>query len=1183
MTAVSPRRAGLDFVGRDRERAELVASLEDALAGQGRLFLIAGEPGIGKTRLAEQLTQHAAERGARTVWGRCWEGGGAPPYWPWAQIVRAIAEGCDDQTLKAWLGTGAAYLAQLAPDLALRLGTDGSSMPSIESDTARFFLFEATAGFLKRAAAAQPSVLILEDLHAADDPSLLLLRYLARDLRNAGLLVVGTYRDVEVWRSPGIGESLGELVRDGHLMTLRGLARDDVKGLIGDLVGAAPSESTVQAVHETTEGNPLFVREAVRLLVSEGRLEQNGRGGIPIPNTVRTLIQQRLTALSADAVQVLSVAAVVGREFDLALVGPACDLPGERILGAISEAVTIGVVAEESVALSRYRFSHALMREVIYETLPIPARAGLHRAVGAAIEHLHGTDSDRHLAELSRHFAEAASSGEGAKALTYARRAGDRAMQSFAYEEAVAEYQRALHALELAEPDESLRCEIVLRLGAAQVRAGRYAEAKESHLRAAEIARRLGSPELFARAAIGYGEPQVEGGQVNRALIDLLNEALETLSDEDAPLRVRALARLSVELTFSDEDHLKEALSRKAVDMARRLRDPAALGHALDARWMAIWGPDGLDERAALSDEILRLAKQTNNRDLELCGREQRAATALEFGDVLTVDSEIAVHASLTGELRMPVFQWSLTTMRATRALLNGTFQEAESLAEAAHALQPERVNARWAHMLGLSILRWEQGRLRELHDAWQAHVDRYPRLAVARSWLTLGDLERGTPTDVDTARFNLQQMVEQIPNRPRNGLWLQGLALAAQVASELDDAEAASALYPLLHPYAGQFITMNMEQPVACLGSTSLYLGLLATATSCWDAAVEHFEASLREHERIGAIPFLTRTRYAYARMLLRRGEAADQDRARELLDRASATAQAIGMAAVGAGIARLQEMHAAPTDLAQPPTHQGASASEIGEALTPQPPLPAAGEGEQAAGSPSPSQWGGTSAQPMRAMRSGQGVGETQAAPSRDRFQREGEYWTVAYDGTVVRLKDSKGLRQIALLLAQPGRELHATDLETMVGGPADVTAPAMKSRAAYDEVETRPDFGDAGDLLDAEARTAYKARLDELQEEIDEAEEFNDPVRAERARDEREFLVRELARAVGLGGRGRKAASHAERARLNATRAIRSAMTNLAREHPSLGRHLTATIRTGRYCSYTPDPRTPVAWEL
>jgi hypothetical protein len=199
------------------------------------------------------------------------------------------------------------------------------------------------------------------------------------------------------------------------------------------------------------------------------------------------------------------------------------------------------------------------------------------------------------------------------------------------------------------------------------------------------------------------------------------------------------------------------------------------------------------------------------------------------------------------------------------------------------------------------------------------------------------------------------------------------------------------------------------------------------------------------------------------------------------------------------------------------------------------------------------------------------------------RDRFQREGEFWTVAFDGAVVRLRDSKGLRQIALLLAQPGREVTATDLEGLVGGAAEATAGTAPRRSAYDEVSARSDFGDAGELLDAEARAAYKARLDELQEEIDEADEFNDPERAERARGEREFLIRELARAVGLGGRDRRAASHAERARLNATRAIRAAMANLAREHPLLGQHLSATIRTGRYCSYTPDPRTPVSWEL
>jgi AAA ATPase domain len=193
------------FVGRDRELAELVAGLDDALGGRGRLFLIAGEPGIGKTWLVEYLAGHATKQGTRVLWGRCWEGGGAPPYWPWTQMIRTLAESRDVQTLASWLGAEAAHIAQLVPDLAEHLGTTTiSAAPARESDAARFYLFEAVTGLFRRAASAQPLLLVLDDLHAADDPSMLLLQFLARDLRGARLLVVGTYRDVEAAWSPGV-------------------------------------------------------------------------------------------------------------------------------------------------------------------------------------------------------------------------------------------------------------------------------------------------------------------------------------------------------------------------------------------------------------------------------------------------------------------------------------------------------------------------------------------------------------------------------------------------------------------------------------------------------------------------------------------------------------------------------------------------------------------------------------------------------------------------------------------------------------------------------------------------------------------------------------------------------------------------------------------------------------------
>ncbi len=1160
-------------MGRDREVAELVAGLEDAVGGRGRLFLIAGEPGIGKTWLAEDLAGHAMQRGVRVLWGRCWEGGGAPPFWPWAQMIGALAEDCDEQTLAAWLGAGAGSVAQVVPGLTERLGTTTiPSVPSRESDAARFYLFEAVVGLFKRAASVQPLLLVFDDLHAADDPSLLLLEFLARELRGAPLLVVGTYRDVAAARPPGVGDAVGQLVREGQLLSLRGLDREAVKGLIEGLSGVVPSEARLAAIHGATEGNPLFVREAVRLLVTEATLDHPGRLAVPIPGSVRAVIQRRLAPLSADAVQVLSAAAVVGWEFDLALVGPACELPVERVLGALSEAAALGVVAEDPGTVGVYRFSHSLMREVLYERLPIPARLQVHRRVGEAIERVDGTGSGAHVAELARHFAEVAVAGEAAKALAYARRAGERAMGMHAYEEAAAQYQRALHALKFAGPDEPVRCELLLRLGEAQARAGEYPNAKDSHLRAAELSRTLGAPEQLARAALGFGEPQVEGGLVNRQLVALLREALDGLSPTDSPLQARLLARLSLELTFSDESQRTEPLSRQAVEMARRLGDIAALGNALRARWMAVWGPDGLDERSALAGEILRLARETSDRELELLGRARRAASSLESGDIRAVEADIVAHARLADELRMPVHQWTATTMRAMRALLQGSFEEAERLAEAARSLQPGRPNVHFAHLDQVTLLWWEQGRLGELGETWQGFADRFPAAAFATGWRSLADAELGRNDD---AVGGLRSLVDELPELPRNGLWLPALALASLVSAHLnqphaelghsDDARrglqsltdqilelprndvplptlalaslvsarlgepgAAGSLYPVLLPYAAHIIAITMPHPIVCLGSASFYLGLLASVTSRWAEAGDHFETAIAAHDRLGARPLLARTRYEYARMLLARGQAADRSRALGLLDQALASARAIGMVQVSEGIQALRAAQAGGTS----------PAGRAAEAAVPE--------------------------------------------VSRNVFRQEGEYWTVAYQGSVVRLRDAKGLRHLARLLAHPGREFHAVDLEAAEGQPAQAAPVGPRGRAGGGELEVRPDLGDAGELLDATAKAAYKARLEELRAELEEAERFNDPARATKARAERDFLVGELARAVGLGGRDRRAASHAERARLNVTRAIRAAIANLARANPSLGRHLASTIRTGRYCSYIPDPRVPITWE-
>jgi tetratricopeptide (TPR) repeat protein len=1115
--------AGRAFVGRDRELADLVAALDDAIAGRVRLLLIAGEPGIGKTWLAEHLAEHAAKRGARVLWVRCWEAGSAPPFWPWAQLLRALAEDLDDQVLTGWLGTGAAQVAQLVPDLGRAPANDPApaashaSSEAASSEAARLSLFEAVTGFLRRAAAAQPLLLVLEDLQAADASSLLLLEFLARDLRGGRLLVVGTYRNLTADRVQGVGDAVSQLVREGHLLGLRGLDRDAVGDLVEALAGVAPSAAMVAAVHEATEGNPLFVRETVRLLASDGRLQDPGHLQVPLSGSVRTVIGRRLAPLSADAVLVLSVAAVTGREFDLSLVGPACELPMERVLAGLSEAVALDVVAGSDGPAGPYRFSHALIREVLYERLPIPARMDLHRRVGEAIERQYGTGRT-HLAELAYHFAEAAAAGEAAKGLAYARRAGDWAMDVHAYDEAADQYRRALQALRFADPDEPVRCELLLRLGAAQARAGRCREAEESCLEAAELSRRLGSSEQLARAALALGAQELRGGAVNRPLVALSQEALAALPGTDSPLRARLLARLSLELIFSDEAELAEPTSREAVELARRLGEAAVLGGALRARWMTVWGPDGLEERAAIAEELLRLARATGDQELELAARSRRATSSLQSGDVQGVEADIAACARLADELHLPVHRWTVTTMRAMWALLQGCLAEAETLAGEAHSLHPDGPSTTFAHHDLIEVLRWDQGRLQELRPAWREQMARTPWFTWPRLWMSLADLDLG---DGATARRTLEFATDTLLARPRDGRWLPAMAVAALVAARLNEPAAAERLYAALLPYRTQVVVAALPPPVVCFGSASFHLGLLATVTARWAEAGDHFDTAMAVHERLGAGPLLARTRLAYARMLLARGQPADRRRAAELLELARAAADALGMA-------------------------------------------PVAGEAQALRA-------GGTSPGPATAGAASGVTGNV--------FRREGEYWTVGYEGSVVRLRDSKGLRHLARLLSQPGRELLATDLEAAEG---QISPTGSSGRSDDAELGVRPDLGDAGELLDAPAKAAYRARLDDLQAELEEAERFNDPARAARAREELDFLVAELARAVGLGGRDRRAASHAERARLNATRAIRTAMANLARADPALGQHLSFTIRTGRYCSYSPDPRVAITWE-
>jgi len=1117
--------AGPVFVGRQRELAELRAGLEDAVGGRGRFFLVVGEAGIGKTRLAEELAREAAERGGVALWGRCWEGEGAPPYWPWVQVIRALLQGVPAEELRPAVGAGAPYLVPLVPELGERFRDLPALSTSPRSEHARFYLFDAVATLLRSAAQRTPLVLVLDDLQWADAPSLLLLQFLAHELRDVRILLLGTYREVEVRQAPAVAEILGALGRDGHHVPLRGLGEEEVRRFLEETIGRSPAPVLVRAVHRETEGNPFFVDEIVRLLVAERALERHedpSPGRFPVPQGVREAIRRRLAPLPPPAREALALASVVGREFDLAILHRACGLDPEALLETLGPALAREIVVREPGGVGRYRFAHALIRETLYEELGPAERIRLHGQIGEVLEEVHRTDPTPHLTALAHHFLEAAPARGADKALVYSTRAGRHAAASLAYEAAAAHFQSALEVLGLARPgDERERCELLLARGDVQWKSGDGRGARETFQQAAEIARRIGDAPLLARSALGFaGEGSrllwVRSEVVDQPRIELLEEALHRLGDGDPGLRAQLLARLAINLYWAPEPERVVALSEEAVRLARQLGDPRLLAAVLRARWIALWRPEGAAERLAIADEILHLGERTGDRELALLGHRFRIVGFLEHGDAVATDREIEAWAQIAGELRQPLYLTDLAMWRATRAIMDGRFADGEEQAQRAVELgqrEPD-VQPILRHEIQTFLLHFHKGCLDQLVGRSQPRTGvpatMFQRCARAFVWS-----ETGRQAE---ARRELSALAKEGFPLPRDGAWVVSMSLLSAVAAELNDRTSAAQLYELLMPYAGR--VGIFAAGLACWGSVSYHLGLLASTLGRVADAIRHYEDAATVHERMGARPFLAWTQLAHARLLLTRDAGARRGEAAALLTSALATARELGMDGLVAKVRRLG-LDAAPTAGAQEPAD--------GEAV----------------------------------------------------FRNEGDVWTVIYAGTSVRLKHSKGLGDIAILLANRGRDIHVADLiAASAGAPPDPRSTPAADLVAQGLRVSRGASGDA--VLDHRARADYRERLAGLHRELEDAERCNDEGRVARARAEFDFIAGELASAFGLGGRGRRAGSPIERARKAVASRIRFSLAHIARVHPALASHLRRYIRTGTVCSYV-VPDEPVRWRV
>ena len=895
------------FVGRSRELERLVAALEDALSGGPKLAVLVGEPGAGKTRTAEEFALAAQRHGARVLWGRCPEREGAPAYAPWLEIVRSLLGERPEAEIAEDLGPLAVDLASIYPEIREAL-PDLGLPPRLEPPHARFRVFEAVTTLLRGASRRQPLVLVLDDLHWADRPSLLLLEFLARELGPARLLVVGTYSELAVGREHLLGVTLSELERDGQLerIRLRGLGSAELSRTIEKTAHIEPPEALVAAVYRVTDGNPLYVSEVVRLLASRGRLENAAAVGswdAEVPHDLRDVIRRRLRPLSDESSEVLGMAAALGGEFELGVLGRVLEVSEAQVLGLCDEARRCQLVCEIPEAPGRYRFPHALVRDTLYATLSPSVRVRLHVRIARVLEALGGDGT--HLAEIAHHRFVAAQGGEVAHAVDASLAAADWARERLAFEDAAAHCEQALETLKTAEaPDRKRTCEIVVRLAELFDLAGDRERARKTALQGSDLAREVREAELEARAALAFwGASRVSA---DAAVIDLLERALASLGPGESIVRVKLLDRLATEISFAGDLERVRALFDEAVAMARRTGDPATLASAVTCAWIA-FPVDQPDRWVAAADEATELARRADHPGLEQHATGLRLQGLLMQGDAPGVRAAFERECELAEEIRTPWAHFPSALHRAALALLWGNLDEAEALADEALAIG-QRASARHAeewHAIQRDLCAFARGSAPPVAPL-KALVERVPNAPETRARLALRYLRSGQE---EQAREQFEILAQgdfaALDALEMTGAWPSTAQALALVSVGLDDARRADLLYGRLLPF--EHLCVTVGNSVAYLGCMARQLGLLAGLLGRYADAEQHFIDAIERETEMEARCFLAWARADYARMLLQRDDEGDRENAIELTNGALELAQALGMKRlVEEGVAR-------------------------------------------------------------------------------------------------------------------------------------------------------------------------------------------------------------------------------------------------------------------------------------
>lgn len=896
------------LVGRDDELAQLAACWKLAVSGERQMVFVSGEPGVGKTRLAAELAVIASQNGAIVLFGRCDEDVGIA-YQPFAEALGHYVASCPIEVIETHVATFGGVVAGSVPELGRRLA-NVRSPERADPDAERLLFFDAVTALVAAAAEQAPVLLVLDDVHWASKPTLLLLRHLLRAVPATELLVVATYRDTDLDRAHPLAEVLAELRRAGGSVriALAGLDEAGVRALVEAAAGVQLDDAGIAlagAVHAETDGNPFFAGEVLRHLAESGVVYQrDGRWvsdvalhDLGIPEGIREVVGRRMARLSADANRALAIAAVIGAEFELTVVEQVGEFSAEQVLDAIDEAIAARLVLEVTGAVGRCRFTHALVRQTLYAECSSARRAQLHRRVAETLETVHGADLDAHLAVLAYHYAEGARAGDTTLAVDYALRAGAEAVSRTAFEEAEVIVQRGLSVLEFdSVTDDDRHFELLMALADAQGRSW-SAGFEGTGLQAAAVARRLHSPERLARTAVMATRRVVRVGLTDPDNEALCEEALEALGDRDDSLRAQVLAVLATLRGLGGhgwDDVLP--LAREAVAVALRSGDSEAQGRAAWSLGWALRGMPALSERYECAEELIALGHTANDPLMESQGLMLRGFAHAAAGDRAGFEHDFDRVGQYADRTRILVQQAVDAQCRALLALLDGRFDDVEELAANVLAISAEQPAFLLGYFGQMGMLRYEQGRLEEFMPGALDVFAQNQDLVVLHAFLAHSQAELGHHQDAHQ-RFE-PLIADDCAPMPPNWLYPGTLAHLASTCVLLDHVASAAALIQQVAPYSGQLLVM--ASTVNVCGAADRYLAMLETMTGAYDAADVHFQQALALEEQAGGIALAARTRYWHARMLTARNDPADRDQARTLLADCMDTATRLGMAAL-------------------------------------------------------------------------------------------------------------------------------------------------------------------------------------------------------------------------------------------------------------------------------------------